>query len=35
MTIAAIIEAIDRHEGDHTRQVLRLRQKMEVSPVPG
>jgi len=35
MTVAAIIETISRHEGDHTRQVLRLRQKMEVSPVPG
>ena len=35
MTIAAIIEVIGRHEADHTRQVLRLRQKMEVSPVPG
>jgi len=35
MTVAAIIEAIGRHEGDHTRQVLRLRQKMEVSSIPG
>jgi len=35
MTIAAIIEVIGRHEGDHTRQVLRLRQKMEVSSIPG
>jgi uncharacterized damage-inducible protein DinB len=35
MTIAAIIEVIGRHEADHTRQVLRLRQKMEVSSIPG
>ena len=35
MTIAAIIEVIGRHEGDHTRQVLRLRQKMKVSSIPG
>jgi hypothetical protein len=35
MTVAAIIEVIGRHEGDHTRQVLRLRQNMEASSVPG
>jgi len=35
MAIAAVIEAIGRHEADHTRQVLRLRQKMEISSIPG
>ena len=35
MSIAAIIEAIGRHERDHTRQILRLRQKTEAANVPG
>ena len=34
-TIAAIIEAIGRHEADHTLQLLRLRQKMEAPSIPG